>query len=160
MKRMILSRNITCDSSILSVLTQETIKLANLVVNEIGEDDLGLFVQINDLNNLHAALALPHSPVAQGADANASLEAFRNWLIDGARTVNAGCQVPENLNVSLAFHHLTSEQAINIAYGQWLQHHWYIEIRNSGFQEFATAFLMEGTGRRRATFSILPGLFG
>ncbi|KAH9102672.1 hypothetical protein LEN26_013235 [Aphanomyces euteiches] len=158
---MILSRNISCDASILSVLTQETIKLANLVVNEIDEDDCGLLVQIHDQNNLHAALALPNSPVIQGADANESLEAFRDWLIHGARTVNAGSQVPEDSAVSLAFHHLTGGEATKkLTNGQWIQLRWMIEIQDNGLQEFATVFLLEGIGRRHPTITIVPNIFG
>ncbi|CAK4626346.1 hypothetical protein LEN26_002275 [Aphanomyces euteiches] len=157
---MILSRNIACDASILSVLKQETIKLANLVVNEIEEDDTGLVVQIHDENKRHAALALPNSPVIQGADADESLVAFRDWLIHGARNVNAGRQVPEDSSVALAFHHLTSGEAITIVSGQWILPRWCIEIRNSEFQEFTTVFWMEGTGQRRAAITIVPNIFG
>ncbi|KAF0723958.1 hypothetical protein Ae201684_017267 [Aphanomyces euteiches] len=51
-ERMTLSRNSTCDASILSVMTEETIKFGK-----------------------SCAFALAHSPVVQGIDADASLEA-------------------------------------------------------------------------------------
>jgi hypothetical protein len=142
------------------VLTQETIKLASIVVNEINEEDSGLFVQINDQNNPHAALALPNSACIQGADADESLEAFRDWLIAGARNFNAGNQVSEDSDVSLAFHHLTQGEAINITNGQWQQKRWNIEIQDNGFEKFASVFWMAGTGLRRATFTITPNIFG
>ncbi|KAH9102675.1 hypothetical protein AeMF1_020784 [Aphanomyces euteiches] len=133
--------------------------MANLVVDEIDEDETGLVVQINDQSNLHAALALPSSPVVQGADANASLEAFRDWLIHGARNVNARSQVPENSSVSLAFHHLTGPEAVDMTSGQWLKYQWCTEIRNNGLLEFATVFWMDGTERRRATITIFQNIF-
>jgi hypothetical protein len=159
-ERVILSRSIHCDASILSVLAQETIILANVMLNEIDEKDSCLVVQINDENNLHASLALPNSPVVQGLDAAKSLEAFQGWLRDGARNVKAGCQVLENSDVSLAFRHFTQGEAITITLGQWQEQRWNIEIQDSGFEEFASVFWMAGTGEGCATLTIAPNIFG
>jgi hypothetical protein len=153
-QRMILSRNITCDSTIIDLLTPKTIELANIVVNEINEEDPGLFVQITNQNNLHAALALPSSPVSQGVNADDSLEAFREWLIERAVHVNRRSQVPQNSDVSLAFHQLSLDDAVKITNREWMQQRWNVEIQDNGVGEFAIVFLMARTGRHRATFTI------
>ena len=63
-----LSSNIKCDASVLDLLTPATIELANCVIQDLKEEDPGIFVQIIDYNALHQALALNHSPVPQGAN--------------------------------------------------------------------------------------------
>ncbi|CEG43592.1 uncharacterized protein PHALS_13783 [Plasmopara halstedii] len=160
-----LSSKIKCDPSVMDLLAPDTIELANYVVKQLKEEDPGVFVQIIDQNALHQALALNHSPVAQGANADASAEAFRAWLISGARNVHPNSQVPRNSNFALAFHQLTQVEAIGIAYEQWHHRRWYIQLEDNRLGgnpigQFAIVFWMAGTGDQRATFSALQNVFG
>ncbi|GLE00098.1 hypothetical protein PINS_up008825 [Pythium insidiosum] len=160
-----LSSGIKCDVSVMDLLTPATIELANYVVKRLKEEDPGVFVQIIDQNALHQALALNHSPVPQGADADASAEAFRAWLINGARNVRPNSQVPRNSHFSLAFHQLTQGEAIDIVFGQWHHQRWNVQLQDNRLGanpigEFAIVFWMAGTGLQRATFTTHQNVFG
>ncbi|KAF4028588.1 hypothetical protein GN244_ATG19721 [Phytophthora infestans] len=160
-----LSSNIKCDVPVMDLLTPATIELANYVVKRLKEEDPGVFVQIIDQNALHQALALNHSPVPQGANADASAEAFRAWLINGARNVRPNSQVPQNSRFSLAFHQLTQGEAIDIVFGQWHNQRWNVQLQDNRLGgnpigQFAIVFWMAGTGLRRATFTTHQNIFG
>ena len=128
-------------------------------------EDPGLFVQIVDHNCLHQALSLPGSPVHQGVDAMASLRAFIDWIINGARNVNGNSQVPSNSATSLAFHQLTPPQCREILM-EWDLTNWKYHLRRNRqgpegarIGEFAHAFGMDGTGLGRATFTLEKFVF-
>ena len=107
-----LSSNITCcDRNVLKLLTQESISLMNNVMNELNKEDSALLIQIIELNKLHAALSYANSPIPPGIDADASLTAFRDCLVTGARSVSIGCDFSRESNSSFAFHHLTAGEA-------------------------------------------------
>ncbi|GMF28558.1 unnamed protein product [Phytophthora fragariaefolia] len=152
-----LSCNIKCDPSVMDLLAPDTIELANCVVKGMKAEDPGLFVQIIDQNALHQALALNHSPVPQGANADASAEAYRAWLIDGARNVRPNSQVPRNSPFSLAFHPSNQGEAVDILL-HWTHQEWNVLLRENRrganpIGNFAILFWMAGTGLERATFT-------
>lgn len=59
--------------------------------------------------------------IPPGIDADASLTAFRDWVVTGARSVNIGCEFSRKSNSSFAFHHLTAGEAQTITTGKWLK---------------------------------------
>jgi hypothetical protein len=163
-----LSKDIQCDALIIQRMVPDTIKLANCIIKGITDDGpAALIVQITDINHLHAALALPNAPIAQGADANESLHAFRAWLLASALLVRPDSQFPTESAVSLAFHHLAGPDAVSMCYQHWSPILWLshlLQNRDGPMHErigqFAIIFWVEGTGRHRASISIAPRVFG
>jgi hypothetical protein len=160
-----LSTNIICDASLMRILQPDTIELANLVVKGMNVEDPGLFIQITDHEILHQALALPDSPVPQANNAIKSLQAFRTWLINGARNVRGDSQVPANSDLSLAFHQLTPPQGRAIL-RQWRHIEWLFHLRTNRrgpeaarIGEFANVVVMDGIGPGRATFTLEDDIF-
>jgi hypothetical protein len=122
-------------------------------------DDPGLVVQILNMDDLHSALALPGSPVGQGADVAASSLAFREWLIARALAVAPTSQVPTNSN-SVAFHHLTERDANKIVYRKWHVIPWAASIINNAPPLVMPLVLwIAGTGRGRCDLFIAEQVF-
>jgi hypothetical protein len=160
-----LSTNIICNASLMRMLQPDTVELANLVVKGMDDEDPGIFVQITDYEILHRALALPDSPVPPANNAIESAEAFRTWLINGARNVRGDSQVPANSDVSLAFHRLTPPEGRAIL-DEWRDIEWLYHLRanrrgpeKARIGEFATVFTMDGIGPGRATFTLERRIF-
>lgn len=138
----------------------------NRVENTTTEDGLIVWVQITNGQNLHAALALPNSPIPQGANVADSEAAFRAWIIAGAANVNPASQFPANSPTSLMFHHLSVGDSFDICTGQWLNHAWYFEMLENRrgpeaarIGEFAMVFVISGTEQNGTAASLVPGIF-
>lgn len=149
-----LSECVYCGELVQERLLPATVALANAIIEDItarakphvSVDDggTGLIVQICDRGQLHAALALPGSPVQQGADASASTELFCEWLVRSALETSEVDQVTEiatawtkREQVAVALHHLTLQDANAIVYTQWQRSEWVLAMRARGIQQFA-----------------------
>ena len=92
--RVALSAKIVCkEAYLVTRLTPDTITLVNAVEPDIRGDGAALVVEIASADHLQAALALPGAPFAPGVDPDASVAAFRAWLIAGAVAVRRDVQV-------------------------------------------------------------------
>jgi hypothetical protein len=147
----LLHPNIRCDDDLKDILSQSSIELCSQILPTLHKDDPGIIVQIINKSHLHAALALPGTPIAQGANETASEDAFRAWIIAQALAapgVGPNHQCPPN-SVSLAFHHLTEREANSIAYSQWHIVPWVYNIQQQvPALEMPLVLWMTGSGRR------------
>jgi hypothetical protein len=148
-------------------LPGETIVLANKIVAELNSGDNsgdpGVIAQILNAAAVHTALALQHSPVPQGATAEDSVAALRGWMIAGALTVPGVTplkQYPAQSN-SLAFHHLSLPEAVNITIQQWQDILWVAEIMSQQPRlEMPLVLLISGTGPGTCDMCVVPHIFG
>lgn len=147
------SERVHCEELIKERLLPEAVALANAIIEDItarakphvsDDDGTGLIVQICDRNQLHAALALPDSPVQQGTDASASTELFCDWLVRSALETPEVDQVAEiavawtkSERVVVGLHHLTLQDANAVVYTQWQRSEWVLAMRASGIKQFA-----------------------
>lgn len=157
-----LDPGISCSDELRKLLRPETIRMANEIIVGLRADDPGLVVQILNADDLHLALALPGSPVVQGADAAESADAFRKWLIARALAtpgVSPNSQIPPNSR-SVAFHHLTERNANAIVYGGWQVIPWVAEIQNQAPPvEMPLVLWMAGTGRGKCDMFVADQVF-
>lgn len=146
-----------CDHLVRERLLPESLALANDIVAEIkrhaskqqpraADDGVGLLVQLLDRGALHEALALSSSPVSQAPDADASVAAFWDWLVQSAletplvgQTIRiVSSQRPTTRDpLVVAFARLSLEDANAVVYRQWQQPKWIHELRASGIAQFA-----------------------
>ena len=129
------------------------------VAKQLSKCDPGIVVQLLDLNSLHAALQLPHSPLPAGNDVNSSADSFRQWLIaqalaspgvTGANQVSPEC---------VAFHHLTPGMTNHIIYQKWLIVRWVVEIQTADIAPFCLVLLLEGLGRGKCDITVAAQVF-
>src|SRR5690348_15502544 len=71
----------------ISNLNPETIAIVNRISESVKQDMPGIVVEIGNHNIVHQALALPGSPLPQGANPAASAALFEAWLQSGANNV-------------------------------------------------------------------------
>ena len=155
----LLDQNIKTSQSVLDVLNEESVALANKVVKTLSTDDPGLVVQITDEQSLHAALGLPFSPVDPGHNVEASVAAFKNWLILSANAALGPSASHQQVGAGLlAWHHLSEEQAHTVIMS-WSVAHWQVAIRDRGLPEFAICLWMSGTGVAKAHMFVRRSVF-
>eukprot|EP00274_Cyanoptyche_gloeocystis_P001541 CAMPEP_0196660172 /NCGR_PEP_ID=MMETSP1086-20130531/38465_1 /TAXON_ID=77921 /ORGANISM="Cyanoptyche gloeocystis , Strain SAG4.97" /LENGTH=163 /DNA_ID=CAMNT_0041994459 /DNA_START=61 /DNA_END=552 /DNA_ORIENTATION=+ len=158
-----LDPKIRCAPSVLQKLDSETLDLCNSVLPAVTVDDPGLVVQFLNPDDLHAALALPGSPIPPGADPLFSMNAFRAWVIQSALQaphVGPGNHVP-SATLSTAFRHLTEEMANAIVYKSWHLIPWAHQIQQAGLTDrVALVLWLAGTGKGRADMFVPGQVFG
>eukprot|EP00667_Euglena_gracilis_P025276 EG_transcript_29582 len=147
---------VKCDEDLRNSLRPETMEEIRKVVPGLKRDAPGLVVEVPDANVLHRALGLPTSPIAQGANPDASLALFRGWLQAGA-TAAAGAG---HLKGDAAWDHLTEKEAHDIAYNQWQRVDWVTDIQVAAFGVPARVLWLSGAGRGRADMFIAAQVFG
>jgi hypothetical protein len=161
----ICTRSQLCFSSseaLLSKLTSDSILLANTIASTLKRDDPGLICQILSPYDLHAALALAGSPIPQAQDQLASSDAFKQWIIQQALMspgVNANNQEPPN-TLSMAFHHLSEEQANDIVYQRWLCVPWVAQLQQHPQLSMPLVLWFTGTGKGKAHMFEAKQVFG
>jgi hypothetical protein len=154
-----LSSTLSCSEELKESMCEETIRMVNKTSLGVTDDDPGLVVQILNMDDLHTALALPGSPVGQGADPAASSIAFRAWLIVRALAVAPASQCPPNSN-SVAFHHLTERDANTIVYSKWQVIPWVASIINHAPPLAMPLVLwIAGTGKGRCDLFVAEQVF-
>jgi hypothetical protein len=134
------------------MMSKESIDLANELVKSISIDDHCLVVQITNAHALHLALGLPNSPLAPGPVMEASVAAFRSWLIHNANdALGAGAARCHLGGGRLAWHHMSPEQAHQVII-RWSVRRWLVsmDMQDPAPPEFANVLWMTGTGVSRA----------
>jgi hypothetical protein len=130
-------------------LSSATLHISNLVFKNLVPDDPALIVQLGSKASIHAALALPSSPIAPGHNQMASVTHFRNWIIacahvDPRITPARRVQGPR----SLAWHHLTHDEHSALYFHRWTVPGWLDQIRAANYPEaVATVLIAVAEGR-------------
>ncbi|GAB9469125.1 hypothetical protein Gpo141_00006413 [Globisporangium polare] len=167
-----LTEHVYCGDSIRGRLLPEATTLVNSIVADItkrakphisSDDGTGLIVQVCDREQLHAALALPGSPLEQGADASASTELFCDWLVGSALGTPKVDQVTEitmagwtkQEQVVVGLHYLTLQDANAIVYMQWQKSEWVLAMRASGIRPFALVLCIAASGDRVTLYELV-----
>lgn len=143
---------VRADRRLLTILSDASKLLAMNISRKLKRDDPGILVQIVDEASLHTALGLPGSPIAQGATVLESLSNFRTWIVDQALAspgVNINNQEPPNTE-SMAFHHISDEQANHIVYRGWHHIPWAVELQNHPEIQMPIVLWLTGTGKGKA----------
>ena len=129
------------------------------MAKDLKPDDPGLVVEIPCPADLHAAMGLLGSPLPPGANIEDSRIAFIDWLATRAVSVQDVSQ--NNRKGGTAWANLTSSQALQIQYGQWLVVPWVASIQQAGFAAPpARVLYIEGIGPGRCTMCAAPQIFG
>lgn len=139
-------------------MNPETITIANRISPTLHIEDPAVIVEIVDIELLHNALALPSSPIAQGANPQASELAFRYWTVNTALLVQGITQASNHIGI-YGWHHLSQDQALAIVYQHWHVIPWTVDIRAANVGLFARVLWMSGSGRGKAHLSIAPQVF-
>ena len=97
-----------------------------------GDNDIAFLVDYASEDEIHTALAVTGSPVAQEKTAAASASAFRQWVVDFFVAINPKCRVPRQSPLvgdsECCFQHFSNLEAIQIANKSMIHIPWMLQV--------------------------------
>ncbi|TMW62148.1 hypothetical protein Poli38472_009641 [Pythium oligandrum] len=134
-----------------------TIRILNTLPSRLTDmNNAALILQISDQYALHEALALPEAPIPQGRDVEASVAAYRAWIIRQADRdrEGQGRLIQNDDAICFAPIGFGCSRAVQCAWGNQL---WQVKQRVAGMSDFGSVFRLWKKGRKTATIAWLRG---